>query len=69
MLTKKSGIRGLVLHCNNVEVLNVLMSDTICDGSAQWSDYWNKNVGKIEFHKIDTASDYFRELGGNVVLT
>ena len=54
-LTKTSGIR-LQIHCNNVEVLKILLSDTTC-GKSDWSTYWNKDVGVVEIDtSLDTAS-------------
>ena len=51
-LDRTSGIR-LLIHCNNVEVVNILISD--------WSYYWSRTVGKIWiFPYDDTASDYYR---------
>ncbi|KAL5250758.1 hypothetical protein ACHWQZ_G016485 [Mnemiopsis leidyi] len=57
-LNRNSGIR-LLIHCNNVEVLNILMSDKTCSDYS-WSTYWSKNVGKVWFYSSDTASDYYR---------
>ena len=58
-LNRNSGIR-LLIHCNNVEVLNILMSDSTC-GDSRWSTRWSRTVGKISFHPTsDTASDYYR---------
>ena len=58
-LNRNSGIR-LLIHCNNVEVLNFLMSDSTCSDSS-WSTHWSRTVGKIWFHNdYDTASDYYR---------
>ena len=58
-LTKTSGIR-LVIHCNDKEVVNVLMSDT-CTRS-HWDNYWGKEMKKIKFLSVplDTASDFYR---------
>ena len=55
-LTKSSGIR-IVIHCNDAEVLNVLMSDTTCNSG--WNTYWSRDVEKIEFPLEDTASEYY----------
>ena len=60
-LTKTSGIR-LVIHCNEAEVLNVLMSDTTCSYGS-WNYHWSIDVQKIRFRSIDTASDYYRLRG------
>ena len=57
-LNRNSGIR-LLIHCNNVEVVNFLMSDSTCN--FWWSTYWSRTVEKIWFSpNEDTASDYFR---------
>ena len=68
-LTRTSGIR-LVVHCNEEEVLNFLISDSTCDDS-NWSTYWSREVAKIKFHSYDTASDYYQPqpLGNCVQLT
>ena len=59
-LNRNSGIR-LLIHCNNVEVLNILMSYSTCSYSSSWSTYWSRTVGKIWFNSdYDTASDYYR---------
>ncbi|XP_063692853.1 uncharacterized protein LOC134824807 [Bolinopsis microptera] len=55
-LTRTAGVR-LVIHCNEVEVLNKLLSQSTCTDS-RWSTYWNRDVTKIEFSG-DTASDYY----------
>ena len=56
-LTRHSGIR-LVIHCNDVSVLNLLLSDSECSNSG-WYTYWSKDVEKIEFSLDDTASDFY----------
>ena len=59
-LDRNSGIR-LLIHCNNVEVVNILMSSSTCSSySSSWSSYWSQTVGKIWFQYLDTASDYYR---------
>ena len=59
-LNRNSGIR-LLIHCNNVEVLNFLISSNTCYYSS-WSTRWSRTVGKIWFYSpySDTASDYYR---------
>ena len=59
-LNRNSGIR-LLIHCNNVEVLNILMSSSTCSDSS-YSTYWSRTVGKIWFYypSYNTASDYYR---------
>ena len=60
-LTRTSGIR-LVIHCNNKEVLNVVISDTSCSQKDKFSN-WNAEVAKIMFSSSDTASDFYRAAG------
>ncbi|XP_063674031.1 uncharacterized protein LOC134811203 isoform X2 [Bolinopsis microptera] len=57
-LTKTADVR-VVIHCNEVEVLNILLSDSTCGNANYWSTYWNRDVAKIEFTSYDTASDYY----------
>ena len=56
-LTRSSGKKRVVIHCNDKEVLNVVFSNTTCSDS-RWSTYWS--VKKIRFSTIDTASDFYR---------
>ncbi|XP_063687398.1 CUB and sushi domain-containing protein 3-like [Bolinopsis microptera] len=61
-LTRSSGVR-VVIHCNNEEVGNVLLSDTLCSDSTlegTWGDYWNRETEYIKFERNE-ASDYYRE--------
>ena len=60
-LTRTSDVR-LIIHCNGVEVVNILMS--FCAQSA-WSNYWTMDVEKIWFHPSDTAADYYRAEPGD----
>ena len=57
-LTKTAGVR-VVIHCNEVEVLNTLISEATCSDS-RWSTYWNNDVTKIKFESSDTASDGYK---------
>ena len=57
-LTRTAGVR-LVIHCNDVEVLNTLFSDATCSDS-RWSTYWNRDMTQIQFSASDTASDFYR---------
>ena len=67
-LTRTSGIR-LVIHCNEVEVLDLLMSESTCS-DFKWSIHWSRDVEKIYFSSLDTASDYYRLRGrGRYLLT
>ena len=65
-LNRNSGIR-LLIHCNNVEVLNILMSSTC--SSSYWSTRWSRTVGTISFHPTyDTASDYYRAGQSGIII-
>ena len=57
-LDKTAGIR-LKIHCNGVEVVNILISDNTCDRS-DWRKYWSRDVEYIFFLGSDTASEYYR---------
>ncbi len=65
-LTRTSGIR-LQIHCNDVEVLNLLMSDSTCryPYHTDWSKYWTKDVAKIKFSSSDGASDFYTAKQGD----
>ncbi|KAL5253100.1 hypothetical protein ACHWQZ_G015760 [Mnemiopsis leidyi] len=58
-LSRVSGEIRVVITCNTVEVLNVVLSSTTCSDS-DWSTYWSRDVEKIYFTSLDTASDYYR---------
>ena len=57
-LARTSGV-NLVIHCNDVEVLNVEISGTTCT-DPDWSDVWSGHIDKIRFKSEDTASDFYR---------
>ena len=63
--TRTSDVVTLVLHCNEVEVFNVVISDTICKSGYAATHWSRKPASKILFlsdgNNIDTASDYFRK--------
>ena len=49
-----------MIHCNGVEVVNILMSDNTC-GYSWWRELWSRDVEFIEFDSYyDSASDYYR---------
>ena len=67
-LTRTSGIRQLVVHCNEVEVLNFLISGSTCSYTG-WSTFWIGEVAKIKFTSFDTASDFYKPVKpGNCVI-
>ena len=57
--TKSSGI-GIQVHCNDVKVLDVVLSDELCSTYSSWNTVWSKDMVKMSFHDSDTASDYYR---------
>ena len=65
-LTRTLGIR-LVVHCNEEEVLNFLISDSTCSDYSEWSTDWSREVAKIKFLSGDTASDYYQPQPGSCV--
>ena len=56
MVTKNSEIR-LLVHCNDVKVVDTLISELTCK-TAKFEN-WSKEVKKIKFHIYDTASDFY----------
>ena len=63
--TRTSDVVTLVLHCNEVEVFKVVISNSICKSDYAATHWSRKPASKILFHSdasnIDTASDYFRK--------
>ena len=55
-----SAERRLVIHCNEVEVLNVVLSEETCDTSVWNTARWEKTATKIRFGGSDTASVFYR---------
>ncbi|KAL5265426.1 hypothetical protein ACHWQZ_G006215 [Mnemiopsis leidyi] len=49
----------LLILCNEVEVLNLLLSSNVC-GDSSWRIDYSRTVEEIEFEVYDSASDYFR---------
>ena len=46
----------LVLHCNGVQVADVVISE--CDDSG-WEGYWGRKPTQMKFTMYDTASDTY----------
>ena len=46
----------LVLHCNGVQVLNVVLSECV---DSRWEDVWGSKPTQIEFGMMDDASDTY----------
>ena len=59
MITRSSGTPSVVIHCNNKEILNVVLSDSTCDDSV-WKTLWSRDVKDIIFKSNDGASDYYK---------
>ena len=61
-LTKISSVTGdtkrLVIHRDDMVVLKVELSDTVC--KSDLSTNWNRDVTKIKFTSADSASDFYR---------
>ena len=57
--TRNSEDIRIQIHCNEVEVVNILMSDTTCSVS-NWNSYWSRDVRKIHFTSWDTATDFYK---------
>ena len=64
-LHRDSKDRRVIVHCNEEEILNVVLSDASCDDKG-WSNKWSREVEKIMFigSRVDTASDFFRASQG-----
>ena len=62
-LNKNTGIR-LQIHCNEVEVLDLLLSEYVCPDS-KWREYWGGDIVIVEFTVTDTASDLYRPKPGD----
>ena len=58
-LSRNFGKQRLVVHCNDAEVLNHVISETKCD-DVSWSSKWGEKIVKIRFHDDDTASVQYR---------
>ena len=61
------GDRNVVIQYNNVEVVNVVLSDEKCD-NGDWREYWSKDIAEIRFSIADTASDFFQLKAGKIQL-
>ena len=55
----------VVINCNEVEVVNVLLSDGVCDDyPTTWRNYREKPTTQIQFYSTDAAS-YSYCISGN----
>ena len=58
-LTRSSGTKAVVIHCNEVELVNTQLSESACV-NTDWSSVWNTDVAQIQFSPHDTVSDSYR---------
>ena len=56
---RASGMIGLQILCNGEEVLNTVLSRSVCFYS-NWNSVWNTDIAKINFRFYETMSDYYR---------
>jgi hypothetical protein len=71
--SRTSGAIKLQIHCDDVEVLNLQLSEELCsefndayNGLLLWDEFWSteSEVKKIIFSTdFDDASDYYRPYG------
>ena len=48
------------MFCNGVQVLSVVLSDSVCTRSThKWIDYWERKPTQIDFKLKDDASDSY----------
>ena len=58
---RSSVIIGVQILCNGEEVLNIVLSDSVCTSWNNWyNNYWNRSKRKIQFYYSDTISYYYR---------
>ena len=41
-----------MIHCNGVEVLNMVLSDSVCTEHS-WTTYWEQSNGYVYFYNQD----------------
>ena len=61
---KSSDARSVQIHCNNVEVLNMEITDSLCEVGS-WKNYWMKDRTQISFNSKDTVCEFYRPYTGN----
>ena len=52
------------IHCNDVEVLSLAISESNCPDFRR--TYWKKDINEIRFSSSDKASDYYKHYTGNL---
>ena len=59
-ITYNTAEQRVVYYCNGVQVLNLLLSDSVCTGNSDWRTNWERKPTQIQFlSKKDTASDSY----------
>ena len=56
----EEGAPRVTLKYYGNEVIDVTLSDTVCDQNADWKDVWETEVVMIKFAYDDSASDNYR---------
>ena len=63
-ITKLSQPVRIIIHCDNTEILNLQLSESICSNhKANWMNFWGKEIKRIKFIS-DSASDFFSPAQG-----
>jgi len=62
--SRDGNIIKIQIHCNEVEVLNFVISGDTCMSGSDWSN-WNREVARVTFYSIDTASESYRGGSGS----
>ena len=62
-ITKDAGTR-LVIHCNDIEMLGITASDSVCD-DPNWRTYYDRDMVKMYFDSNDKATDKYRPYKGD----
>ena len=66
-ITKTSDPLGILVHCNDKEILNLQFSNTTCIGGYykdNWRKYWGQQLKRIYFHSWNSASNFYHHPTG-----
>ena len=50
---------GIIVHCNEHEILKIQLSDTVCTNQKKWSESWSRQAKKIQFNSYFREYDYY----------
>ena len=56
------GIR-VQIGCGEFQLLDILLTDTVCSSSNPWRNYWERDVAKINFPQQNIASPFYKITG------